>query len=318
MAPFSPIPPRHPIRVVLSSTALSAVHVGAEGRRAGDRAAWGCGILRLRCHAIGTWGISCVVRPRSDGACGVRACHRHRKLGSAHSWRLRGPCHERIRPTRRRIRDSGGIGRACAPRCARLRRRWTLPGRRVGHGHRRMALHRVREARGSGDAARGRRDRSCCGYGLVSGATSVATRWREASGSASEFSRSPWFGASSRSPAAAHRRSRLSRRSLHQRPSPVGRSIDAALTYLLGFALTLTVIGGGEALARAAHEFPPPRVHALRRTGFLTFLFALLVTTLGTFLRHPARARCRTGALGECAVGRTRAALGRASRGYEI
>ncbi len=56
------------------------------------------------------------------------------------------------------------------------------------------------------------------------------------------------------------------------------------LTYLLGLALTLTVIGGGEALARTAYEFPPPRVYALRRIGFLTSLFGLLVTTLGTFL----------------------------------
>ena len=44
------------------------------------------------------------------------------------------------------------------------------------------------------------------------------------------------------------------------------------------------MIGGGEALARAAHEFPPPRLDALRRTGNLTVVFALAVTTLSTFL----------------------------------
>src|SRR6185436_10759272 len=60
--------------------------------------------------------------------------------------------------------------------------------------------------------------------------------------------------------------------------------VDRALVYVFGFALTLTVVGGGDALARAAHEFPPPRVHALRRTGRLTLFFALAVTTLGTFL----------------------------------
>ncbi len=60
--------------------------------------------------------------------------------------------------------------------------------------------------------------------------------------------------------------------------------IDPALVYIVGFALTLTVVGGGEALARAAHEFPPPRLHALRRTGLLTLFFALCVTTVGTFL----------------------------------
>ena len=56
------------------------------------------------------------------------------------------------------------------------------------------------------------------------------------------------------------------------------------LTWVVGFALTLTVIGGGEALARAAHEFPPPRVQALRRTGLLTLSSRCSVTTAGTFL----------------------------------
>jgi magnesium transporter len=60
--------------------------------------------------------------------------------------------------------------------------------------------------------------------------------------------------------------------------------IDAALVYVLGFGLTLTVIGGGEPLAQAAHEAPPPRMHTLRRTASLTLAFTLLVTTLGTFL----------------------------------
>ena len=60
--------------------------------------------------------------------------------------------------------------------------------------------------------------------------------------------------------------------------------LDVALAILLGFALTLPVLGGGEALARAAHELQPPRVQALRRTGLLTVLFAGVTTTLGTFL----------------------------------
>ena len=60
--------------------------------------------------------------------------------------------------------------------------------------------------------------------------------------------------------------------------------VDAALTYLIGAALVLPVIGGGQVLARAAHEFPPPRVHALGRTALLTLVFTLTVTTLGTFL----------------------------------
>jgi hypothetical protein len=60
--------------------------------------------------------------------------------------------------------------------------------------------------------------------------------------------------------------------------------LDAAFALLLGFALCLPVVGGGDVLARAALELPPPRVHALRRSALLTFLFAALVTTLGTYL----------------------------------
>jgi magnesium transporter len=53
---------------------------------------------------------------------------------------------------------------------------------------------------------------------------------------------------------------------------------------MIGLALALPAIGGGEALARAANEFPPPRVQALRRTALFTVLFGVLVTALGTFL----------------------------------
>jgi magnesium transporter len=60
--------------------------------------------------------------------------------------------------------------------------------------------------------------------------------------------------------------------------------LDAVLAILLGLALTLPVLGGGDVLARAAHELPPPRVQALRRTGLLTILFAGAATALGTFL----------------------------------
>ena len=60
--------------------------------------------------------------------------------------------------------------------------------------------------------------------------------------------------------------------------------IDVPLAYLTGFALTLTVIGGGDVLMRAAHDLPQPRVRALRHTALLTLLFTLLATTLGTFL----------------------------------
>jgi magnesium transporter len=60
--------------------------------------------------------------------------------------------------------------------------------------------------------------------------------------------------------------------------------LDVALAILLGFALVLPVAGGGEALARAAHELPPPRVQAMRRIGLLIVLFAGVATALGTLL----------------------------------
>jgi magnesium transporter len=60
--------------------------------------------------------------------------------------------------------------------------------------------------------------------------------------------------------------------------------VDSTLNLLIGLALTFSVLGGGEALSRAAYEFPPPRLQALKRTGFLTLLFTFLITTLGTFL----------------------------------
>jgi len=60
--------------------------------------------------------------------------------------------------------------------------------------------------------------------------------------------------------------------------------VDAVIASAIGVALTLPVIGGGEAIARAAHQFPPPRLHALRRTAAITLVFTLLATALGTFL----------------------------------
>ena len=60
--------------------------------------------------------------------------------------------------------------------------------------------------------------------------------------------------------------------------------LDAVLGILLGFAVTLPVLGGGEVLSHAARELAPPRVRALRRTAVLTVVFAGLVTTFGTFL----------------------------------
>ena len=60
--------------------------------------------------------------------------------------------------------------------------------------------------------------------------------------------------------------------------------IDIGLFFLWGLALALPTVGGGEALARAASELPPPRIPALRRMASLLQLFTFVVTTIGTFL----------------------------------
>ncbi len=60
--------------------------------------------------------------------------------------------------------------------------------------------------------------------------------------------------------------------------------LDGCLSFLAAFALALPIVGGGEVLSRAAHELPPPRVQGLRRTGQLTVLFAGLAAALGAFL----------------------------------
>ena len=75
--------------------------------------------------------------------------------------------------------------------------------------------------------------------------------------------------------------------SLVSLPTPVPTVrwyLGAGLSCLLGLYLALPSIGGGEALAQAAHELPPPRVQALRRTALVTLVFALFVTTSATFL----------------------------------
>ena len=71
-------------------------------------------------------------------------------------------------------------------------------------------------------------------------------------------------------------------------PLPVGasgwRPLDLALAYLLGFGLALPAIGGGDAVARAAHELRPPRLQALNRTSILVTMFTILVTVSSAFL----------------------------------
>src|SRR5262249_4835937 len=55
---------------------------------------------------------------------------------------------------------------------------------------------------------------------------------------------------------------------------------------LLGLALALPAIGGGDALARGAHEFPPPRVTSLRRTAMWVIVLSLVSTAAFAFFFH--------------------------------
>jgi magnesium transporter len=56
------------------------------------------------------------------------------------------------------------------------------------------------------------------------------------------------------------------------------------LTALFGLALASLAIGGGDGLSREAHEFPQPRVQALRRTGLLVIFLGLAVIAAPLFL----------------------------------
>ena len=76
----------------------------------------------------------------------------------------------------------------------------------------------------------------------------------------------------------------FSRRRLRQSSITGWRPIDVALVYLFGFALALPTIGGGDAVARAAHELRPPRLQALQRTSLLVSIFTVLATVCGAFL----------------------------------
>ena len=71
-------------------------------------------------------------------------------------------------------------------------------------------------------------------------------------------------------------------------PAPLIRwtpwpAIDAVLLFFFGLGLALPAIGGGDALSRAAHEFAPPRLQALRRTSLGVVLFTIVITALTTF-----------------------------------
>jgi len=63
------------------------------------------------------------------------------------------------------------------------------------------------------------------------------------------------------------------------------RSIIRQVQWVLGgFALAFPVLGGGDALARVAHEFAPPRLPTLRRTSFFVVVLVFILTLFSSLL----------------------------------
>jgi magnesium transporter len=63
-----------------------------------------------------------------------------------------------------------------------------------------------------------------------------------------------------------------------------GSFAEKALWLIAGFGLVLPALGGGETLARVAHEFAPPRLPALHRTSFFVVIFVFVLTVFSSFL----------------------------------
>ena len=256
-------------------------------------------------------GIGRLVRARRGGPGRVRPCHRHRELGAVHSRGLR-----RARPTgvRRASRQScggGGTGRALPSGRARLRGRRTVRRQRRRDGDCGVATHGIRQTRRLRDGAGRCPDRVVLGPRAHRPGLRVRHDRQEACGSASASWRSRRVGASSPGAWRPFRLRRSGSLLLCRSPSrarPAHRYSCCA--YLVGLALALPAVGGGEALARAAHELPPPRVQALRRMALLLLLFTFLVTAARHVPVRAARAGGRTGSLGKCSAGGAGAASG--------
>jgi magnesium transporter len=66
--------------------------------------------------------------------------------------------------------------------------------------------------------------------------------------------------------------------------NPAGSLFQHALGLFMGFALVLPALGGGGTLARAASEFAPPRLEAIRRTSFFIVVLVFILTVSSSFL----------------------------------
>jgi len=281
MTPFSPIPPRHPIRVVLSSPALL--------RFISVRNAAALVIAQLGIAAFFIPGIAPVALGKSAGwfvlaASGLAALVRAIDL---ESWALLMPG-----GIEARVRAAFGPRAAGVAAGAALVERLLLGSLTcLVVGHYLVAIVTTTESRLAGllrseDLA------------TVLAAAVMAVLWIHARVGRDlrreTLAQGVWIGVGLLTAAivwgvvtVAHQGSTpLSALASPPRPLVGTRwwLFDLVVTCTLGVALTLPVIGGGDALARAAHQFPPPRVDALRRTGLVTVIFALVVTTAGTFL----------------------------------
>ena len=67
-------------------------------------------------------------------------------------------------------------------------------------------------------------------------------------------------------------------------PSGHGDPVATVVALLAAMALALPAVGGGDSLTHTAHQFPPPRLRALRRTAWLVLLFSFVATAVPAFL----------------------------------
>jgi len=66
--------------------------------------------------------------------------------------------------------------------------------------------------------------------------------------------------------------------------STQGSLVEQVMHWLIAAAMVLPVLGGGGSLGRAAREFAPPRLNAVRRTAMFVALFVLILAVATSFL----------------------------------
>ena len=282
MAPFSPIPPRHPIRVVLSSTALQPF---VSVRKAAALAIAQLGVAAFFMPGIArdTLGESAVwfVIAAAVVAAFARAV-------DIESWALLIPGGLSSRVTRAFGQRAAGPAKAAA-----LVERILLGALAcvvVGHYVAGVSATAIGGWRFTGNV-RPEDLTTLIAAGVIGLLWLRARLGRDVT--RDTLARAVWIGIGIVVLAMVWGVITLARRGFDLSPLLVPpptpaittwRPLDAVLAYVLGFALTLPVIGGGDALARAAHELTPPRVRALRRTALLALVFTLVATGLGTVM----------------------------------